>query len=417
MSITITNEYLGLSQGAVDDDAAIINSVCGDASLKIGDAVKLLPVGTGNGFTQTGDILPRVGLAGLGEQAYGIVVGGDFEGIYSNGVISFDSNNLALGLVTSFFGNGVRVCIQGRCLALASGPISIGDKLAASPTGLININGGNIIATALQGTTEPNGIIAVDVQREFIPGGGFLYYGAIDSVQSPFIVRSFLDGTNSIILPTNTITSSGYAVNSTSLYVTIPSTNLVTKSNLDGTNTITLPIIATFSGHAIDVDSTSIYLGSGTTVIKADLDGTNQVTLPITSPTTILDLAVSSTSIYVLNTTSIIKADLDGTNQVTLPSTLITNPNEIDVDSTSIYVLNTLSPAAIIKSDLDGTNQVAFPVTGGSFPSGLAVSSTSIYSGFVLSGSPLIKKDLDGTNSSTVPVPPIVAGVFEIDIL
>jgi len=170
--IIISNNYLVLSQGPINNESSsIINAVCGDSSLLIGDVVRLLPLGTGEGFTQSDDILPRVGIPdSLGTTSYGIVVGGDFEGVYSDGVLNLDSNNLALGAVTSFFGDGVRICTQGRCLALANnltGSISIGDKLTSSTSGLVKAFGGDeIIATALQSTSDVNNIIAVDIQRE-----------------------------------------------------------------------------------------------------------------------------------------------------------------------------------------------------------------------------------------------------------
>jgi len=160
---TFANEFQGLSLGALNPKS----SSCGDASLKIGEVVKVLPNGTGNGFTQADDLLPRVGITGIAEPSYGIVVSGDFEGIYGDDAFSIDPTNLALGVIVSFFGDGVTVCTQGRCLALVSGQINIGDKLISSPAGLINAGvAGNIIATALQATTQDTGIIAVDVKRE-----------------------------------------------------------------------------------------------------------------------------------------------------------------------------------------------------------------------------------------------------------
>lgn len=168
---TFANEFQGLALGTINPkDCSVINSICGDASLKIGEVVKVLPKGTGNGFTQDEDLLPRVGITGIAEPSYGIVVGGDFEGVYGNDAISIDSSNLALGVIVSFFDDGVTVCTEGRCLALVAGQINIGDKLTSSPVGLINAGvAENIIATALQATTQDTGIIAVDVKREEEP--------------------------------------------------------------------------------------------------------------------------------------------------------------------------------------------------------------------------------------------------------
>jgi len=173
VSLTLSNEYLGLAQGPIEHEASsIVNATCGASSLKIGDIVGILPKGTGIGFTQADDLLPRVGKISFVTGGYGIVVGGDFEGVYSNGVIDLDSNNLALGLIVSFFGDGVRVCIQGRCLALAdgtlNGAINVGDGLIPTPTGLVKttVLDNRVIARALQSTSKANSIIAVDVKRE-----------------------------------------------------------------------------------------------------------------------------------------------------------------------------------------------------------------------------------------------------------
>ena len=133
--MSILNNYPLLSQGAISEESSsIINGICGDSSLKIGDTVRLLPVGTGEGFTQSDDLLPRVGIVDSdGVSSYGIVVGGDFEGAYG---IDPSADILSLGLIAAFFGDGVRICTQGKCLAFADGsqnsPINIGDELTAT---------------------------------------------------------------------------------------------------------------------------------------------------------------------------------------------------------------------------------------------------------------------------------------------
>ncbi len=166
----IFNNYQLLSQGAISEESSsIINAICGDSSLKIGDTVRVLPVGTGEGFTQPDDLLPRVGLVSEeGDSSYGIVIGGDFDGVYGT-----DPNTdiLSLGLVASFFGDGVRICTQGKCLAFTEGTtINIGDGLTATDSGLTLASGTQkVIARALQSPLAPslaNNIIAVDVQRE-----------------------------------------------------------------------------------------------------------------------------------------------------------------------------------------------------------------------------------------------------------
>ena len=171
MSVTFVNKYLGLARGPIDNNAStIVNAICGDENLAIGDNVRILPLGTGTGFTQSDDLLPRVGKVDeFGGGGYGVVVGGDFEGVYSDGVI--DTADLSSGIIVSFFGDGVTLCIQGRCLALANGaltnPIEIGDTLTPSPTGLADgLNGNQIFARALESTSVANSIIPVDIQRE-----------------------------------------------------------------------------------------------------------------------------------------------------------------------------------------------------------------------------------------------------------
>lgn len=190
--IIISNNYLVLSQGSIDHEASsIINAVCGDSSLLIGDAVRLLPVGTGEGFTQSDDLLPRVGRVNSnGAASFGIIVGGDFEGVYDS--------ELTTERIAAFFEDGVRVCTQGRCLALANGSsstIGIGDKLISSTTGaLLKSTMGNPIATSL-GISDLNNIIAVDVQREkripFSPVGSHARFHASGTQSFPGTANTF----------------------------------------------------------------------------------------------------------------------------------------------------------------------------------------------------------------------------------
>ena len=194
----LTNENSGLAQGSIDHDASsVINSICADNCLVIGNVVKLadLTVSGLEGITggnlifqengESGDMIyteedPNLLLPGvkatdsLGEDAYGIVVGGDFDGVYGEGLQSI-VNNFSAGVIVAFLRDGVRVCTQGRCLALADGSgstgqglISIGDELTSSGSGLVKAPttiGTPIIAKALQAASTVNSIIAVDVQR------------------------------------------------------------------------------------------------------------------------------------------------------------------------------------------------------------------------------------------------------------
>ncbi len=458
MSITLSNEYLGLAQGPIEhESSSIVNAVCGDASLKIGDVVRLLPKGTGVGFTQDDDLLPRVGIVdSFGADSYGIVVGGDVEGVYSNGVINLDSNNLALGIIVAFFGESVRVCTQGRCLALAdgtlTGSINVGDALTTSTVGLANaLDDNKIMARALQSTAKANGIIAVDVKTEGNAPilGDLLFYNSIipltfskafmkssfyhkhervfrkiirnleglarngipaltqnGIIDNRVLARSGLDGSNQVTLPTSNETSY-IAVDSTSLYISDFGNSTVVKTNLDGTSAVTLPI-TDINPIGIAVDSTSIYVVSVNInkIVKADLDGTNQVTLPLVDLNNPIGIAVDSTSIYVVNAGSdaVIKADLDGTNQVTIPVNGFNNLNGIAVDSTSFYVVN-VGGDAVIKADLDGSNQVSFPLTDVSGGFGIALDPTSYFvTNSIDETIKIAKTDLDGSNQTSLPV-------------
>ncbi len=180
MSIAFTNEYEGLSQDSIDHNASsIINAVCGDSSLLIGDVVKLLSTGSGEGFTQADDLLPRIGIiTDPRESPYGVVVGGDLEGIYSDDVDITD------GLLVSFFGGGVRVCTQGRCVARIfpeNNSINVGDKLTInSSNASLQLASDNfpVIARALQSVAQNSSaddvtFAAVDFQREEAGDVGF----------------------------------------------------------------------------------------------------------------------------------------------------------------------------------------------------------------------------------------------------
>jgi hypothetical protein len=120
------------------------------------------------------ELLPRVAEnpgAAITEDVYGIVVGGDTDGVYGTGAAaSTDINRAASGA-----GEGVVVVTQGRCLARVEGTaaIAVGDALGASAVGVGLLELADdatqfIIARALQAIDAgvDNHIIAVDVQRE-----------------------------------------------------------------------------------------------------------------------------------------------------------------------------------------------------------------------------------------------------------
>ena len=158
----------------------------------MGSAVKLSTI-------EASEILPRViELTGtdashtVAQTTYGIVVGGDTDGIYgtTGATATTDANRATAGA-----GQGAVVVTQGRCLARVGGftnntatnapvptSIAIGDALTAIETGvdtgsMLVKPGGNtlaiepVVARALQAVDSNDiDIIAVDVQRE----GAFL---------------------------------------------------------------------------------------------------------------------------------------------------------------------------------------------------------------------------------------------------
>jgi len=419
VSVTLSNEYIGLAQGPIEHEASsIVNAVCGDASLKIGDAVRLLPVGSGVGFTQTDDVLPRVGLAdSFGSEAYGIVVGGDFEGIYRDGIVNLDSNNLALGLVVSFFGDGVRVCVQGRCLALVdgifTGSINVGDPLTSTSFGLVNaIDGSQVITRALQPASKANSIIAVDVKREGkIAGvGGFLF---TNSNFDATVHRTDLNGNDDLILfdPQEAFRID---VNSKFVFFIDPLFNKIIRSELNGSSLTPFKIIEVGEFTSLAVDNTSVYAGTDTpSIVKIDLDGNNLEILPTVLVNPVFDIAVDSNFIYLVDFVSetLLRTDLNGNGLTTL-ITGLDSPFGVTVDSTSIYIAQGLEP--VEKFDLDGSNRQTLPITAGFFATGVAVDSTSLYltdAGF----NEVSKTNLDGENFQALPI--IIDEPFDIAVL
>ena len=160
----MTNFYQGLARGPIDHNASsVINGIANDA-IEMGSAVKLLS------SISPSELLPRVLETALeADVPYGIVVGGDNDGIYSTTGAPIDDTTKA----TTSAKQGVVIVTQGRCLARVDGnadAIVIGSPLAASATAGILVLGDAatqiIVARALQPSTGATDIIAVDVQRE-----------------------------------------------------------------------------------------------------------------------------------------------------------------------------------------------------------------------------------------------------------
>jgi len=157
----MTNFYQGLARGPIDHEASsVINSIANE-SIDMGAAVVLIdPPAT--------ELLARVENAdAVTEIGYGIVVGGDLDGVFGDGGASTDDTTRAANAA----GQGVVVVTQGRCLAKVTGDIPTGTRLAVSTTGTLQvaIATQSTIAISLQDSLGVGDhIIAVDVQREGI---------------------------------------------------------------------------------------------------------------------------------------------------------------------------------------------------------------------------------------------------------
>ena len=190
MVITITSKdlYPGLAEGPIQSTARVINAINGALVASIGSVVEVDPVSQG---TPPGSLLPEVSaIISTGLPTYGIEVGGQRKGVYSDSVST--SNDIkTISNSPSFiagFRERVRVCTQGVCLGNVisrnNSDVKIGDPLTADfffdvPQDVLTTGflakagtGDYVIARALQpvpaGTSEHFEIrtAAVDVQRE-----------------------------------------------------------------------------------------------------------------------------------------------------------------------------------------------------------------------------------------------------------
>ena len=157
----MTNLYPGLARGEIGprDANTVINIIANETNMEMGGCVKLAaPPST--------ELLPRADKVDTaGEDAYGIIVGGDNDGIYGDGGASPADNTTKASLLV---GDAIVVVVQGRCLARISEAATLGAKLGADGTGdlqLADAAGNGILAVALQAGSAGD-IIAVDVQRE-----------------------------------------------------------------------------------------------------------------------------------------------------------------------------------------------------------------------------------------------------------
>ena len=160
-----TNRYQGLARGPIDHKSSSVINQIANGAIDMGSVVSVTTT------INSSETLPRVeqsAAQGI-SFSYGIVVGGDADGIYGDGSASTDdSTRAATGAL-----QGVVVVTQGRCLARVSGDgigvVSIGSPLTQSGiTGVLERADALdfVIAFALNdvaaGDTD---MIAVDVQR------------------------------------------------------------------------------------------------------------------------------------------------------------------------------------------------------------------------------------------------------------
>jgi len=161
-----TNRFPGLARGPIDHKSSSVINQISNATIDMGAVVVL----TNTIFS--GETLPRVEQTTTpgNVRVYGIVVGGDVDGIYGNGSSSVDDSTRA----SNAAGQGVVVVTQGRCLARVTGggasTVSIGDKLSTSgQTGELRFAspGDTVIAIALDNVASGSDVdmIAIDVQR------------------------------------------------------------------------------------------------------------------------------------------------------------------------------------------------------------------------------------------------------------
>tara|TARA_R100001369_G_scaffold71481_1_gene99383 strand:- start:163 stop:642 length:480 start_codon:yes stop_codon:yes gene_type:complete len=156
----MTNLYPGLARGPIDHkSSSVINIIANEVDMEMGGCCKLAAAASA-------ELLPRADKVDTaGQDAYGIIVGGDNDGIFGSGGASLADNTTK---ASRLVGDGIVVVTQGRCPARIGENCTLGAKLAGDGSGdlqLADASGDDIIATALQAGTAGD-IIIVDVQRE-----------------------------------------------------------------------------------------------------------------------------------------------------------------------------------------------------------------------------------------------------------
>lgn len=157
----MTNNYVGLSRGPLNRKSTSVSNLISGASHSMGDVVTLASTIT------AGELIPRTAaVAGAGVVSFGIVVGGDVDGIYGTGAVAADD----LTKASNAAGQGVEVCTQGMCLARVTGTIAVGDPLTPSATiGALKTAVATelVVARAMQPSSTAD-ISLVNVQQEGI---------------------------------------------------------------------------------------------------------------------------------------------------------------------------------------------------------------------------------------------------------
>ena len=152
----MTNLFPGLARGPIDHQASSVINAIANETLDMGATVTLV-------VEPSTETLPRVDEADAqGETAYGVVIGGDVDGIYGTGADSTDDTTRAANAA----GQAVVVCTQGRCLAKVDGTITLGAQLTVSAAGGVEAAAAAdfVIGIALQAASAGD-MAAIDVQR------------------------------------------------------------------------------------------------------------------------------------------------------------------------------------------------------------------------------------------------------------
>lgn len=160
----MTNLFPGLARGPIDHEASSVINAIANEQIDMGNAVKLVA-------QPALENLPRVENGDTqGEPIYGIVAGGDADGVYGDGAASVDDKTRATLAGALPAESGVVVVTQGRTLARVTGTLALNDKLTQSATvGVLEKAAASdeVIGIVLKASTG-NNITAVDIQREGI---------------------------------------------------------------------------------------------------------------------------------------------------------------------------------------------------------------------------------------------------------